>query len=71
MTVFGVVLYVIAVAILLWMWLRVRGKSLEEIVKGSADQHHRLVEVFTEHPHGGSAVQVTKWFERKLNQENS
>ena len=55
-------LYPICALILIVMWLRVRGMSLEQIVQDSADSHHRINNVFKIHAHGGSWNEFESWF---------
>ncbi len=57
----GYLLYPIMVAILVWMWFRVRGMNIEEIVAQSADEHHTVNDIFERHPHGGDWSEFTKW----------
>ena len=56
-------LYLIMAIILLWMWQRVRGKSVEDIVQESADHHHQLIALFEVHPQGGSWREFESWVE--------
>lgn len=55
------VLYPIMAVILIWMWRRVRGRTLADIMQASADVHHDLADVFNEHPYGGTAREVERW----------
>ncbi len=54
-------LYPIMIVILLWMWSRVRGMKLEDIVEKSADEHHQVNDIFAEHPRGGDWLQFESW----------
>ena len=54
-------LYPIMIAILAWMWIRVRGMTIEEIVKKSADEHHVLLEIAEHHPYGGNSTEYSEW----------
>ena len=60
----GYLLYPIMIVILVWMWIRVRGMTLEEIVAQSSDEHHALVEIFEHHPHGGDWSEFSDWVDR-------
>ncbi len=57
----GFLLYPIMALILLWMWYRVKGMSIEDIVRQSSEEHHMLVEVFDQHPQGGDWTQYQQW----------
>ena len=59
----GYLLYPIAVIIVLWMWSRVRGMSIEQIVNHSERQHHELTAIFEEHPKGGDWRLFQTWVE--------
>ncbi len=59
----GYLLYPIMAIILLWMWTRVRGKSLEEIVDQSKHEHDVLVALFEVHPRGGDWLEFNRWLE--------
>ena len=61
MSISAYLLYPMMAIILLWMWVRVRGKSLEEIVQTSADEHHALTDLFEDHPLGGSWPEFCSW----------
>ena len=61
----GYLLYLAMVAIMVWMWFRVRGMTLEEIVAQSSDEHHALVEIFEHHPHGGNWTDFSEWVDRQ------
>lgn len=61
--VFGVTLYVLAVAIAVWFALRVRGRSFGEILDSRSAEHHRVMEVFAKHPHGGTYREYRHWEE--------
>ena len=58
---FGALLYAVMIVIVLWMWLRVRGLNLEEMVKRSSDEHHHLNKIFMEHPEGGNWREIEHW----------
>ena len=60
----GYLLYPIMLALLVWMWIRVRGMTLEEIVAQSSDEHHALVDIFEHHPHGGDWSEFSDWVDR-------
>ncbi len=62
-------LYLMMAAILLWMWRRVRGMTLEEIVQASANEHHELNAVFETHPRGGSWPELCGWLEKRSESE--
>ncbi len=57
----ALILLPMAGIILYCMWVKVRGKTLEEIVDESAVEHHAIVDVFEEHPHGGTAQEYDRW----------
>jgi len=61
MELLGYLLYPIMALILYWMWSRVRGLKLEQIVQLSADEHHRINDVFSIHPKGGDWARFEKW----------
>ncbi len=56
-------LYLIMAIIMLWMWQRVRGKTIEDIVHESAEEHHRLNALYQIHPLGGSWHELQSWTE--------
>ncbi len=56
-------LYPMMAVILLWMYKRVRGMSLEEIVQRSANEHHELTALFEIHPGGGDWSEFCGWLE--------
>jgi hypothetical protein len=58
---FGALLYPVMIVIVLWMWLRVRGLNLGEMVKRSSDEHHHLNKIFMEHPEGGNWREIEHW----------
>lgn len=59
-------LYPIMAVILIYMWKKVRGMTLEEIVHKSADQHHKLIALFEDHPQGGDWPQFLRWQNEKI-----
>lgn len=59
----GYLLYPVMATILVWMWVRVRGMTLEEIVSKSSDEHHALVEIFQHHPRGGHSTEIARWLD--------
>ena len=59
----GYLLYPTMAVILLWMWLRVRGMSIEEIVQQSARHHHELTALFEIYPQGGDWQKFQHWTE--------
>ena len=63
MTVFGGILYGLALAIAVWFWRRVRGQSFDEILTLRSHEHHRVTAVFETHPHGGSWREYRRWEE--------
>lgn len=65
MSISAYLLYPMMAIILLWMWVRVRGKSLEQIVQTSADEHHALTDLFEDHPRGGSWPEFCNWQNNK------
>jgi len=56
-------LYPIMGVILYDMRRKVNRRSLEQIVADSAQEHHAILNVFTTHPHGGTAQQYDDWLE--------
>lgn len=58
-------LYLMMAVILLWMWKRVRGMSLEEIVEKSATEHHQLTALFEVHPRGGDWSEFCHWLDQE------
>lgn len=60
---FGVALYVLAVAIAIWFGLRVRGQSFAEILSRRTEEHHHVAAVLAEHPQGGSYRELRRWEE--------
>ena len=42
--VFGATLYVLALAIAVWFWLRVRGQSFAEILDRRTHEHHQVLQ---------------------------
>ena len=57
----GLLLFPAMGFILVWMWLRVRNKNLETIVKDSAEEHHKLLDIAEQHPEGGSYSDYQQW----------
>ncbi len=61
MTTLGWALYLLALALAFWFWRRVRGLSFEDILDRSAHEHHRVMAVFSRHPHGGNWREYRQW----------
>jgi hypothetical protein len=64
--VFGALLYVLAVGIAVWFIQRIRGRrfagrSFNEILDSRSAEHHRVMAVFAEHPHGGTYRDYRRW----------
>lgn len=61
MTVSGVVLYLLAVAIAFVFWRKVRGRSLDDLLVRSGERHRRVHRVLARHPGGGTWQEFRAW----------
>ncbi len=57
----GWILYALAVALAIVFWRRMRGRSLDDMVKADADEHHHVLAMLKKHPDGGTWRDVTAW----------
>ena len=61
MAIWGLLLYPIMAIIIVSMWRRVQGMTIEEIVAKSAAEHHNLIKIFEQHPQGGDWDEFQQW----------
>jgi hypothetical protein len=61
----GIVLYGLLVALLIAFWRRMRGKSMEDLLAESADEHHHVHRVLAKHPGGGDWPNHKRWMNEK------
>lgn len=64
MTTLAPILIPLLVAILYLFWRRVAGLSMGDLFKRSASEHHRVHDVLSEHPNGGTWRNFQRWMAR-------
>jgi len=57
----GWLIHVLGALLAAWFWLRMRGQSLERIIEHSEHEHHRVREIFVQHPGGGTWGEFRTW----------
>jgi hypothetical protein len=60
----GWVLYVLALALSIWLYRRVVGRSLENLVEAGRREHEAVQRVLQLHPRGGRAAQIKRWLKQ-------
>ncbi len=65
---FGVLLYSIFAALVLWFISRARGHSLSELLDASGHEHHIMHAVAQKHPRGGNWNQHRQWAREESSQ---
>jgi hypothetical protein len=60
----GWVFYVLAAALSIWLYLRVAGRSLENLVEAGRSEHEAVQRVLQVHPRGGRAAQIRHWLKQ-------
>jgi len=71
MTLTAYLLYLMAALILIWMWKRTRGMTLETIIETSAKEHHQLTALYATHPYGGSWSWYCAWLDSNSDKHQS
>ncbi len=61
----GVILYLLLVAIVVMFWLKVRNKSLEDLLEQSDRDHHHVQKVIAKYSYGGSWNEHQQWMKEK------
>ena len=55
------ILIPLLLAILYLFWRQVSGQSMDDLLDRSAKDHHRVHEVLSEHPDGGTWDEFQRW----------
>ena len=57
----GATLYLLLVTILILLWRKSRGKSIQDLLEQDIRTHHIVQNVIAKHPHGGTWRQYRQW----------
>jgi len=58
------ILVALFVGIVVLMWTRMRGKSIDDLLAEGSAEHHRVHDVLARHPRGGSWREYRQWMAR-------
>lgn len=58
---FGWTLYIVLAALLFYFWVRIRGKSFDDMLKAQHDEHVAVHKVLHAHPKGGTYEEYKRW----------
>lgn len=61
----GVTLYLLLVAIIVMFWLKIRKKSLDDLLEQSNRDHHQVQKVIAKHSCGGSWKEHQQWMKEE------
>ena len=62
----GWLLYVILGVLLFYFWVNVRGRSLDDLLRRAAREHHRVHQIIAKHPSGGTWAEHKRWMRETL-----
>jgi hypothetical protein len=61
----GVILYLLLAAIIVMFWLKIRKKSLDDLLEQSNRDHHHVQKVIAKHSYGGSWNEHQQWMKEE------
>ena len=67
MSLIGVILYLLLFAIIVMFWLKMRNKTLDDLLEQSNCDHHHVQKVIAKNSYGGSWDEYQQW----MNEDDS